>query len=94
MLTDARKRFDASQKVLYPSETLRSGAGKGEFIRGSRHVKGIESFWSYAKHRLAQFHGVRRDKFELPLKETASRFNRRHLDLYKTLLTLFRDEPL
>ena len=65
-----------------------------EFARGARHVNGIESFWSYAKHRLAQFHGIRRDKFELHLKETEFRFNHRKLDLYKTLLTLFRNEPL
>lgn len=25
-----------------------------EFARGARHVNGIESFWSYAKHRLAR----------------------------------------
>ena len=65
-----------------------------EFARGARHVNGIESFRSYAKHRLAQFHGIRRDKFELHLKETEFRFNHRKLDLYKTLLTLFRNEPL
>ena len=51
-------------------------------------------FWSHAKHRLAQFHGVRRDKFALHLKETELRFNHRHLDLYKTLLEPLRDEPL
>lgn len=59
-----------------------------------RHVNGIESFCRYARHRLAQFHGVRRTKFAWHLKETAFRFNHRHLDLYKTLLKLLRDEPL
>ena len=44
-------------------------------------------------NRLTQFHGVRRDKFELHLKETEFRFNHRHLDLYKTLLKLLRDDP-
>ena len=73
---------------------FRVNHGKGEFVKGSRHVNGIESFWSYAKHRLAQFHGVRRDKFELHLKETEFRFNHQHLDLYKTLLKLLRDSPL
>ncbi len=37
---------------------------------------------------------VRRDKFALHLKETEFRFNHRHLDLYKTLLKLLRDDPL
>lgn len=73
---------------------FRVNHGNNEFVKGSRHVNGIESFWSYAKHRLAQLHGVRRDKFELHLKETEFRFNHRHLDLYKALLTLFRNKPL
>ena len=73
---------------------FRVNHSNNEFARGARLVNGIESFWSYAKHRLAQFHGVRRDKFELHLKETEFRFNHRRLDLYKILLTLFRNEPL
>lgn len=73
---------------------FRVNHGNNEFVKGSKHVNGIESFWSYAKHRLAQFHGVRRDKFALHLKETEFRFNHRHLDLYKTLLKLLRDDPL
>jgi hypothetical protein len=31
---------------------LRVNQGQGEFVRGTHHVNGIESFWSYAKHRL------------------------------------------
>ena len=73
---------------------FRGNHGSNEFVKGCRHVNGIESFWSHAKHRLAQFHGVRRDKFALHLKETELRFNHRHLDLYKTLLEPLRDEPL
>lgn len=73
---------------------FRVNHGNNEFVKGSRHVNGIESFWSYAKHRLTQFHGVRRDKFELHLKETEFRFNHRHVDLYETLLKLLRDDPL
>ena len=68
--------------------------GSNEFVKGCRHVNGIESFWSHAKHRLAQFHDVRRGKFALHLKDTELRFNHRHLDLYKTLLRLLRNEPL
>jgi len=33
--------------------------GANEFARGKRHINGIESFWSYAKHRLKKFHGWR-----------------------------------
>ena len=46
------------------------------------------------KHRLAQFHGIRANKFNLHLKETEFRFNHRHHDLYKVLLKLLRDNPL
>ena len=36
-----------------------------EFVRGTRHINGIESFWSYAKHRLVQFNGVPKHTFYL-----------------------------
>ena len=73
---------------------FRVNHGNNEFVKGSRHVNGIESFWRYAKYRLAQFHGVRKNKFELHLKETEFRFNHRHVDLYKTLLKPLGDAPL
>ncbi len=31
---------------------------QNEFARGKCHVNGIESFWSFAKRRLAQFNGL------------------------------------
>lgn len=31
--------------------------GDNEFVRGMQHINSIESFWSYAKHRLVQFNG-------------------------------------
>jgi len=34
--------------------------GENEFARGNFHINGIESFWSYAKRRLAKFNGVPR----------------------------------
>jgi transposase-like protein len=67
---------------------LRVNHGNNEFVRGCRHVNGIESFWSCAKHRLAPFYGVRADKFELHLKETEFGLNHWHDDLYKALLQL------
>lgn len=32
--------------------------GDNEFARGTQQINSIESFWSYAKHRLVQFNGV------------------------------------
>jgi transposase len=67
---------------------------KNEFASGHKHVNGIESFWSYAKRRLQKFNGIPKHTFELHLKETEFRFNHRHNDLYKFLLTLLRKQPL
>ena len=69
--------------------------GKDEFSKGSgNHINGIESFWSFAKHRLAKFKGISSDKFELHIRETEFRFNNRNKDLYKLLLKTFRKNPL
>ena len=68
--------------------------GSNEFARGRTHINGIESFWSYAKHRLAKFHGMQKATFPLHLKETEFRFNHRKDDLYKVLLSLLRKDPL
>ena len=38
------------------SKHYRVNHGKNEFARGSHHINGIESFWSFAKHRLQKFH--------------------------------------
>jgi Transposase and inactivated derivatives len=46
-----------------------------------RHINGIEGFWSYAKERLAKYHGVSRAHFPLYLKELEFRFNHRRDDL-------------
>ena len=73
---------------------FRVNHGNNEFVKGSRYVNGIESFLSDSKHRLVQFHGVRRDKFDLYLKQTEFRFNHRHLDLYKTVLKMLRNNSL
>ena len=73
---------------------FRVNHGNNEFVRGSKHVNGIESFWSFAKHRLVKFNGVKKSKFELHLKETEFRFNHRHENLYLALLKLLRENPL
>ena len=68
--------------------------GRNEFARGKSHINGIESFWSYAKRRLAQFNGISKATFYLHLKECEFRFNHRHADLYQSLLKLLRSHPL
>ena len=73
---------------------FRVNHGADEFVNGSNHVNGIESFWSYAKRRLLQFNRVPKNTFLLHLKETEFRFNHRKADLYKVLLNLLRNDPL
>jgi transposase-like protein len=74
---------------------FRVNHGENEFSKGDgNHINGIESFWSFAKARLAKFKGVRRDSFEFHLRETEFRFNHRDQNLYKLLLKLLRENPL
>ena len=91
--TDRWRGYDGLVDVGFDKH-LRVNHGNNEFARGSVHVNGIESFWSYAKRRLVQFNGVPRHTFYLHLKETEFRFNHRHTNLYKSLLSLLRNNPL
>ncbi|HLI63847.1 MAG TPA: IS1595 family transposase [Terriglobales bacterium] len=64
------------------------------FAVRKNHVNGIESFWSFAKRRLAKFNGIPAHTFFLHLKETEFRFNHRRANLYRVLLDQLRKEPL
>ncbi|MBA3755897.1 MAG: IS1595 family transposase, partial [Nitrosomonas sp.] len=65
-----------------------------EFACGEPHINGIESFWSFAKRRLAKFNGVSEHIFYLHLKETEFRFNHHRDNLYHQILKLLRLNPL
>ncbi len=73
---------------------FRVNHGNNEFANGERHINGIESFWSYAKRRLAKFNGVAKHTFYLHLKETEFCFNHRRDNLYLEVLKLLRNNPL
>lgn len=47
------------------------------FANARVYLNGIEGFWSFAKERLAKFHGVGKDNFILYLKELGFRYNHR-----------------
>jgi transposase len=49
--------------------------GERKHVRNGIHINGIESFWSFAKRRLAKFNGVTKN-FDLHLKETEWRWNK------------------
>lgn len=91
--TDGWRAYDGLVDVGYEKH-FRVHHGDDEFARGNQHINGIESFWSYAKGRLAKFKGVAKHTFYLHLKETEFRFNHRHENLYKTLLKMLSKNPL
>lgn len=62
---------------------------ENEFTDGDRHMNGIESFWSWTKHRLNKFHGFTRDQFVDFLLESEWRCNHRH-DMTKQLQTFIK----
>jgi len=90
--TDGWKSYDSL--VLNGYKHYRVYHSKDEFARGKSHVNGIESFWSYAKRRMAKFNGVPKDKFILHLKESEWRWNHRDDKIYKLLMKKLRKNPL
>jgi len=91
--SDGWPGYDGLVDVGY-ARHLRVNHGEDQFVDGRSHINGIESFWSYAKHRLAKFHGVPPHTFYLHLKETEFRFNHRRDNLYLAVLKLLRKHPI
>ncbi|WP_243313634.1 IS1595 family transposase [Fundidesulfovibrio agrisoli] len=73
---------------------FRVNHAENEFANGRNHINGIESFWGYAKTRLARFRGMKKHLFLWHLKECEFRFNHRGQDIYKALLKIVRARPL
>jgi len=67
---------------------------ENEFARGKNHVNGIESFWSFAKRRIAKFNGIKNNKFLTHLKESEYRWNHKKENLCKLLLRKLRKRAL
>jgi len=90
--TDGWKAYDGL--VLNGYTHHRVFHSHNEFARGKCHVNGIESFWSFAKRRLAKFNGLTDKNFYLHLKESEFRFNVPKNILYVTILKSLRKYPL
>lgn len=56
------------------------------FSRGKVHINGLEGFWSYAKGKLAKYHGVSPWRFPLYRYEMQFRYNHRRAALFELLL--------
>jgi transposase len=90
--TDGWKSYDGL--VLDGYKHYRIYHSKNEFARGKNHINGIESFWSYAKRRMAKFNWIYKDRFYLHLKESEWRWNRKNDNIYKLLIRELRRKPL
>jgi transposase len=91
--SDGWRGYDGLVDVGY-SKHFRVNHGQNEFVQGTHHVNGIESFWSYAKRRLQKFNGISARTFYLHLKECEYRFNNRNKELSHLLLKLLEKHPL
>jgi transposase len=91
--TDGWRGYDGLVDVGY-SKHFRVEHGANVFARGTQHINGIESFWSFAKRRLQKFNGISSHTFYLHLKDCEWRFNSRSKNLYQELLSLLRNHPL
>ena len=90
--SDGWKAYDGL--ILNGYEHYRVYHSHNEFARGKSHINGIESFWSFAKRRLAKFNGLSDETSHIHLKECEFRWNNKDSNLYKILLKLLRDSPL
>ncbi|GKY89401.1 hypothetical protein STA1M1_32700 [Sinisalibacter aestuarii] len=76
--------YDAHYRIR---KAERAASGHPAFVDGAVHINGIESFWSFAKRRLAMFNGTRAN-FELHLKECEWRWRKDHDTLVRELTRL------
>jgi len=67
---------------------------ENQFARGKNHVNGIESFWSFAKLRMAKMRGLRKTHFLAHLLESQWRWNHRRDNRSKLLLHHLAKHPL
>ena len=84
--TDTFKSYNSLKQF---GKHHRINHAKALAYRGHNHINGIEGFWSYAKHKLYNYHGVSRSNFALYLKEMEYRFNHRKEDLTKPIIQLY-----
>ena len=91
--SDKWRSYDGLVDLGYQKH-FRVDHGNNEFANKQTHINGIESFWAFAKTRLARFRGLHKHSFYLHLKECEFRFNYRRENIYKMLLKMLRMDPL
>ena len=91
--SDEWKAYDGLVNAGYKKH-YRVTHSEDVFANGRAHVNGIENFWGVAKGRISKMRGIKKEKFNLHLKETEWRFNHRNDDIYRLLLLNFKKFPL
>ena len=91
--SDGWREYHGLVDVEY-AKHLRVDHASNEFANEQTHINGIESFWAYAKLRLARMKGIQHHMFYLHLKESEFRFNRRRDNLYRLLMQMLRQQPI
>jgi len=91
--SDGWRGYDGLVDLGYQKH-FRVNHGDNEFASAHSHINGIESFWAYAKTRLARFRGMCKHTFYFHLKECEFRFNHREQNIYKLILKMLRNSPL
>ena len=91
--SDEWKAYDGLVNAGYKKH-YRVTHSEDVFANGRAHVNGIEKFWGVAKGRISKMRGIKKEKFNLHLKETEWRFNHRNDDIYRLLLLNFKKFPL
>ena len=88
--TDGWRSYDALAIYGYNHKKVRHD--KDEFSKGDgkTHINGIESYWSWTKHRLTQFRGLTPKQFKNYLLESEWRFNHKY-SLEKDLRGLLKN---
>jgi transposase len=86
--TDKWKSYDSLMFCSYRHMNVDHGE---RFASGKVHINGLEGFWSFAKQRLAKFHGVLPRKFPLYIKEMEFRYNHRDEDIFEILVNYVID---
>lgn len=74
--TDGWRSYDAL--AVYGYNHKKVNHQKSEFVKQDIHIDGVESFWSWAKRRLAKFNGISKSLFRANLLESEWRFNHRN----------------
>ena len=88
--TDIWKAYDGLVDLGYEKH-FRVKYSANEFALKDNHINGIESFWGYAKHRIAKFKGIKSNYLDLSLRETEFRFNNRYKNIYEILKQNFKN---